>query len=316
MSFSQSIAFLENETTSVQQYAHPEGNNIMSWIGFKHIMYSAELALAEHMRRADMSMRRMFEDFGLVAEIVQCKGRILHAVKLDEPLITQVSASKRRRDDCLNFDVRIFVNREGKPLKAYSGAIRLVFKQDESLGMDPLAVAHTDELRRLIASNAVDPEAAGIPGNHSPQVESAAHQYTLRIPYYFCHGNERLKMSGYLRILEQADAEFCEARGISINDLLRDKRWIPAVPSAQMTILKEAFMEEDLQVTYRVIDVVKDFTYKCALDCHVYRDGQPIHVATGEIVHAYAEIHNRKDWGMVNFDTRVMAAIGAECDRV
>lgn len=316
MNLQNPIAYLETATSSVPQYASSEGNNIMTWIGFKHIMYTGEQAMLEHFRRAGLGMRELFEKYGQVIEIVFSKGRILHALKLDELVTTEVSPAKKRRADCLGFEITMFVERDGKRIKTFAGVLRIVFRRDASLGIVPvtdvplaLAPYMRDQATDPVPQKPADGQAAA--AFEAPADAAARFHYTMRIPYFYCHGNERLKMSGYLRIMEHADAAFCEAQGISINRLLQSKRWIPAVPSAEVSILAEAYLEEVLHVVYEVIDVVKDLTYKSMMNCYVVRDGQTVQVATGEIVHAYAEIHSRRDWSMVNFDAAVMQAIGA-----
>lgn len=308
MQLDQQIGYLESATTAVTQFANSEGNNIMTWIGFKHIMYAAEQSVLEHFRRSGLGIRDLFEQYGLLVEVVHNKGRILHALKLDEPVTVVVGPGRQRPGASLAFDITMFADRDGRRVKTYAGAVRVVLRRDASLGIAPVAQlpAALERLARDVAAEPAPDSAAEAPVADMPSLE-----YTMRIPYYYCHGNERLKMSGLLRIMEAADAEFCAQRGISIRRLLEERRWIPAVPSAEITILAEAGLEEDLLVRYQVVDVVKDLTYKSRLDCFVQRDGTRVHVATGVIVHAYAEIHSRRDWSMVSFDADVMQAIGA-----
>lgn len=309
MSLNESLEFLRTQSSTHTQYAHPEGNNINMWLGFKHIMYAAEVALLAHLRQAGVGIRTLFEEHGLVAEIVACDGRILHALKLDELLRTEIQPAPARRQapGCLDFAVTHWVEREGKPLKAYSGHLRLRLRRDASLGFAP-QTGHASALLPYITDQATDvaPRDMAQRADVGPSVS-----YEMQVPYYYCHGNERMKMSAYLRLMEQADAEFCAARGIPIVRLLDEQRWIPAVPSASVSLLGEVRMNDQLRITYGVVDIVKNFTYKSLFQCHVKRDGEWQPVAIGEIVHAYAEIKSRVDWSMVNFDDRVMAAITA-----
>jgi acyl-CoA thioesterase FadM len=309
MSLQPAIDYLHNSSTRYAQHTHPEGNNINMWLGFKHIMYAAEVALLEHLRRAGLGMRQLFEAHGLVAEIVQCEGRILHALKIDEEISTEVGLApeRRRTAGCLDFAVTHWVERGGRPLKAYSGHLRVRLRRDTSLGFAPVD-RHDPELAPFVTDAAVDPAA---PRVRPTPAGAPRHSFELRVPYYYCHGNERMKMSAYLRLMEQADAEFCAARGIPIVRLLDEQRWIPAVPCASVSIVGEARMDETLRVSYEVVDVVKSFTYRSAMHCHVKRGEAWVPVASGEIVHAYAEIHDRSAWGMVTFDERVMAAVAA-----
>ena len=314
MTISQALQRIRTEPSTHQQMAHAEGNNIMTWIGFKHIMYLAEEAVLAHFREAGLGIRHLFEEHGLLLDIVANDGRILHALKLDESVTTTVKPRAPDAAGVLRFDIAMNVERDGKSVKTYSGNVGLVLKRDRSLAM----AAHDGdlgELAVLVAEKAVDPRAAPeAPGAGAPAASGAAPQlvWDFTIPYFYCHGNERIKMSGYLRLMEEADARFCAERGIDVCDLLLAKRWIPAVPSASVRIVAEAYMNERLRLVYEVADVIKSLLYKCTMHAYVERDGKQILVARGEIVHAYAEIHSRKDWGMVNFDAQVMTAIGAE----
>jgi len=297
---------LLRDTTSHDQFAYSEGNNIMTWIGFKHIMYLAEEAVLAHFRQLGLGIRCLFEEHGLLLEIVANEGRILHALKLDEPVTTTVTPKASGRADLLTFVIAMFVERDGKTLKTYSGVVCVVFKRDRSLGMVP-GETGKGMLESYVTECACDPRGGqGFASTGKPSLN-----WTFNIPYFYCHGNERLKMSGYLRLMEEADARFCTQQHIDVHALLQEKRWIPAVPSASVRILNEAYMNEELNLMYEVNDVIKSSLYKCRLTAQVWRRGERITVAEGEIVHAYAQILSRKDWSMVHFDLGVLTAIGA-----
>lgn len=63
---------------------------------------------------------------------------------------------------------------------------------------------------------------------------------------------------------------------------------------------------------YRVEEIFKGFTYRSAMDCYVFRGGKWVLVQTGEITHGYAEIMDRVDWKLVQFDEDTMAALSAD----
>lgn len=48
------------------------------------------------------------------------------------------------------------------------------------------------------------------------------------------------------------------------------------------------------------------------MDCYVFRGGKWVLVQTGEITHGYAEIMDRVDWKLVQFDEDTMAALSAD----
>ena len=92
--------------------------------------------------------------------------------------------------------------------------------------------------------------------------------------------------------------------------MLESRRWIPVVPTARLEILAEALMEETIYTVYTVESIYKDVTYTSRMDCYVPRNGALLHTATGQITHGYAEILNRRDWALVNFDQYTLAALG------
>lgn len=305
MKFSTELADLSEKTSEVTQFAHSEGNNVMSWIGFKHIMYLAEQALLTHFRASGLGFRRLFEEHGLLIEVVASQGRILHALKLDEEVQTVVKPGASGENG-LQFDIAMFVERGGKSIKTYSGKIRVILLADRALGMPALETDY-GALAPYVADR------VSFPASNVEGTDPAAKRlnWTVTIPYFYCHGNERLKMSGYLRYMEEADERFCEQQNIGVNKLLQERRWIPAVPSAKMQMLEAAYMGETLHIEYAVKDVIKSLLYSCTMNAYVDRGGDRIHVAAGEIVHGYAEVLSRKDWAMVNFDQEVMNALGA-----
>ncbi len=319
MEVSQSVNFIEQQTSVVKRSPYSEGNNIMSWLGFKHIMYLAEEAVLEHFKNAGTGFRSLLEDDGLVIDIIENKGRILHALKLDEDVSIIVQPAKRKIANAFAFDIKMLVSRSDKEIKTYTGHIKVVLKHDQSLGFKPVekiapaflpyvteqAALPNMELKTFDLVPAQDIE------SQIPCLTENGHRiiWEKRIPYFYCHGNERLKMSGYLRLMEEADELFCHQQGISIKSLLDEKRWIPAVPSANMTILSEVLMEETLYISYEVKDFVKDLTYKSTMTCYLKKNDKLVEVAKGEIVHAYAVVHDRTDWSMVTLDEKVMNSL-------
>ncbi len=119
-------------------------------------------------------------------------------------------------------------------------------------------------------------------------------------------------MNGYLRQMEEVVDLFLADRNVSIKRLLDEQSWIPVVPRSEITMLGEALMEEDLYTVFTVEDVFKDVTYTARMDCFVLRDGVYVPTATGRITHGYAVIENRRDWSLVDFDTRMSSALRNE----
>lgn len=139
-----------------------------------------------------------------------------------------------------------------------------------------------------------------------------AYGWRFRIPYPYVHCYERLQMSGYVRLMEEAKHRFVDARGISIGRLLAEQNWIPAVTRSNLTLLGEALLEEDLYVVYTVEDIFKNLLYTARVDYYVLRDGRPVRTATGTITHGYGTVYNGCEGGMVQWDDRVAAALRGE----
>lgn len=286
--------------------AHSEGNNVMSWLGFKHVMYMAEEAVLDHFRDAGMSYQTLMEEMGLTISVVQSEGRILHAVKLDDEVSICLTPKISENSQILQFDVAMFFERAHKEVKAFSGKIGVVLRVDDSFTfsreLDPPA-----QLAAITVERFSD-------AKHGKSVSALTASrgvlnWCFTVPYFYCHANRRLKMSGYLRLMEEADARFCEQQGIGVDKLLREKRWIPAVPNAKMRILEDVEMNEEINIEYSVIDVIKERIYKSQFIVR-RADGQSNRiVAIGDISHAYAEITSRRDWSMVRFDHDVLKAL-------
>ncbi|GGS36232.1 MULTISPECIES: thioesterase family protein [Actinokineospora] len=307
---------LLSQPTTVALRPRYEGNNICTWIGFKHVNYLVEEAVLEHFRQSGLSSRRLYEEFGLGVDIVAIDTRILNAFHLDDVGVATVEPLGD-----LRFAVTIV--KEGGATKDVTSKVRVALRKDTYI--DP-----TDDLPADLAALAVDRIATAEPGAEVTPAQTTAlalgrgtsddpvlahltegsnsFGWKWRIPYPYCHNNERLQMSGYLRQMEEVVDLFLAARGISIKTLLDDRRWIPVVPHSKIEFLDEALMEEDLYTVYTVEEIFKDFTYRSRMDTYVVRDGRLVQTSTGTITHGYAVIENRRDWKLVPFDQRVLDA--------
>jgi acyl-CoA thioesterase FadM len=132
-----------------------------------------------------------------------------------------------------------------------------------------------------------------------------------RVPYFYCHFNERLQMSGYLRIMEETEDLFLADRGLPIKQVLDTRRWIPVVTQSRISLLDEAIMEEELYTVYTVEDIFKDLLYTARMDCYVIRDGALVQTATGSITHGYLHEHAPDQWQMATMDVSAVAALSA-----
>jgi acyl-CoA thioesterase FadM len=320
------------QVVTVQGRPRYEGSNICTWIGFKHVMYLIEEAVLEAVRQSTPGAQALFEAHGLGVDIVDSDARILTALHIDDVARTEVT---RQPDDGageLAFRTVTWLDRPGRaPLKAVTAKVRVVLRRVAGAPETPaeLAAVTVPDIRRVPASAPPRPSfgvategaamtiGRGVVGAADETARSLgagsnALVWKWRIPYFYCHFTERIQHSGYLRLMEEVVDLFLADRGISIRRMLEDQKWIPVVPQARVEILREALMEEDLYTVFTVEDVFKDLTYTARMDCYVVRDGELLQTATGRITHGYALILNRRDWQVVPFDDRTMAALRGE----
>lgn len=302
-----------------------EGSNICTWIGFKHVMYCVEEAVLEHFRTQGLAPRQLYEEKGLCLEIVNSNVRILHALHMDDAVAIHVIPKTKPTDREIIMGIELMVERDGKELKALTGIVNVIFRLDDSMitayAAPATRPARIDRytyprIRRGTPASIPSLNLAREPGVVSQDVIAAlgadktnSFVWKWHVPYFYCHFNDRMQHSGYLRLMEEVLDLFVADRGISIRTLLKNKKWIPVVPSANVEMLDEAMMEDTLYTVFTVEDIFKDTTYRSRMDCYVERHGGLVHTATGRITHGYAVIENRRDWSLVPFDAEVVTAL-------
>ena len=308
-----------------------EGSNICTWIGFKHVMYCIEEAVLEHYRYHGMAPRRLYEENGLCLEIVGSDVRILHALHMDDQVRVIVRPVPGLHDHALRVAAEIRVERDGREIRAVTARVDVLFRMDDSMitamapsptPVEALKACTVNRIRRgkqksvpvMNISTAREPSC---PDTNAMEILRAqngnAFVWKWHVPYFYCHFNDRMQHSGYLRLMEEVLDLFVAERGISIRTLLENKRWIPVVPHARLEILDEAMMEETIYTVFTVEEIFKETTYRSRMDCYVTRHGSLVHTATGSITHGYAVIENRRDWALVRFDEEVMRALQGGC---
>jgi acyl-CoA thioesterase FadM len=307
-----------------------EGCNINTWIGFKHVCYLLEEALIETWRLAGVLPRVLYEDLALCFEIVESDTRILHALHMDDEVEVEVKRTDFGAGPEATFALAGYITRNGQRLKAVVATMSVILRALPGAVIDTLPVSlKRAVVRRIQRGEERSVAATGLTesspllldarrGREAVEVavaagitesDSNALVWRWRIPYFYCYYNERLRYSGYLRIMEEAVDLFLEARGISIKTLLDYKHLIPVVSHASVSMVGEAYMEESLLTVFRVEDIFKGFTYRASMECWVERDGKLILVQKGSITHGYAEIVDRRDWKLVPLDEPTLDAI-------
>ncbi|WP_447038511.1 hypothetical protein [Streptomyces sp. DSM 118878] len=323
------VKSLLNESTTVVLSPGYEGANIGTIIGFKHVNYLVEKAVIEHFRHSGLPVGRLYEEQGLGFDIVDIDARLQTALVVDDQATIEVTPNTKDGAAELSFKVTVKVERDGEPKKAVAAKVKAVLRYDENDvrmvrrlpvpegleqfvtprigGSEPgAAVPAVDD--RLISGGSAETDAV----LEQLLAGENAYGWKFRIPYPFVHFFERLQMSGYLRLMEEAKHRFVDARGLSIRKLLAEQNWIPAVTHSRVTLLDEALLEEDLYVVYTVDDIFKNLLYTSRLDTYVVRDGHLVQTSTGTITHAYGVVENGKEGRLVTFDERVLSAFNNE----
>ncbi|GAA4548819.1 hypothetical protein [Amycolatopsis samaneae] len=276
-----------------------EGANIGTWIGFKHVNYLVEEAVLDHLARCGYPAGALYERYGLCVELVDMDTKIRTALHVDD-VVTAVVVPEPDAADELVFRVRLDVRGE-TPVKAVRARVRVRLRRDRRAGP---AEATPAALEQYTVDSLRD-----VPAGYIRAAGGNTFTWRLRIPYFYCHFTERIQLSGYLRLLEETVDRFLADRGVSIRTLLDGQNWIPVVPRSRVELLDEALLEEELHVVFTVDEVFKRLTYTATMDCFVVRDGREVPTATGSITHGYALIGTRRDWAVVGFDDRLLAAL-------
>lgn len=300
------VKTLLTQPTTVALRPQFEGNNISYAIGFKHINYLAETAILAHFRAAGLSAGELYRKYALGFDVVELGSRLGALLDVDDEATVTVVP-----DDDLRFTITMTVLRDGAETKVATSKARVALRRDqhttataplpeglERFAVDRLATAEP----RPVAG---DPLAALTDGEN-------AFGWKYRIPYFYCHFNERMQMSAYLRVMEEVVDLFLADRGLPIKKTLDERNWIPVVTQSAITLLDEAIMEEDLYTVYTVEDVFKELLYTSRMDCYVLRDGALVPVATGRITHGYLTERAQNDWVMATFDDYALAALKGE----
>ncbi|MCG6495254.1 thioesterase family protein [Kitasatospora sp. A2-31] len=303
-----------------------EGNNISHALGFKHINYVSEAAVLHHFREAGLPVGRLYKEFGLGFEIVELKSRLVELLDLDDEVTAEVVPVTKPGATELSFKVSQFVERDGRSVKSATSTVKVVLRIDEhvpasgpypeevgpfavrrlgtgarlELGVTPRPYGSLNEGRGTVGA---DPVLARLIG------EDNAFGWRWRVPYFYCHFNERLQMSGFLRVMEEAEDLFLAERGLPIKHVLDTRRWIPVVTQSEIRLLDETLMEEELHTVYTIEDVFKELLYTARMDTYVIRGGELVHTATGRITHGYLHEYEPNSWRMATLDEATVAAL-------
>ncbi|MBP2405840.1 hypothetical protein SNS2_5574 [Streptomyces netropsis] len=318
-------ALLDNPTTTRLRPVF-EGNNISFAIGFKHINYVAEAAVLSHFRAAGLSVGSMYKRFGLGFEVVELRSRLGALLDVDDEVEAEVTPATKDGATEFTFKVAQFVERDGERLKCATSTVRVALRIDDHIaaseaypaGLERFAVRTLGSGDRLELAATPSPYGSLVEGRGTvgsdPVLdeligEDNAFGWRWRMPYFYCHFNDRVQMSGFLRVMEEVEDLFLASRGLAIKEVLDTRNWIPVVTQSELRLLDETLMEEELYTVYTIENVFKSLLYTARMDCYVIRDGELVRTVTGTITHGYLTEHAPNEWSMATFDEATVSAL-------
>lgn len=287
-----------------------EGSNIRTWVGFKHFGYLVEAAVLQWFRDQGLGPGRLYHEFGLGLEMVECSQLLPSPLDVDDEVTAVARPSGAGR-----FTVRLTVRRESEVTVCRARvAVALVREREDAPTTAPegLQVPVVAGVREL-ADAEVLRDLALEPGHDPAELlrKSAPGSYvwSWRVPYFFCHYSDRVAHSGYLRALEDTVDRFLADRGISVGRMLVERGWIPVVSRSRTTMLDDVHVEETMLTAFTVEDVLYGTTYDARMDCYVARDNRLVHVATARIQHGYAISRGPDAGRLADLDAAVLEAL-------
>ncbi|MEV7131043.1 hypothetical protein [Streptomyces sp. NPDC093260] len=302
-----------------------EGNNISYAIGFKHINYVAEAAVLDHFRQAGLSVGDLYRRFGLGFDVVDIRSRLGALLAVDDEVEAVVTPRTKEDADRFRFRVEQFVQRDGRRVRCADSTVVVALRVDGHIaseepcpaGLERFTTARLGEGERLELAATPVPYGgltAGRGTTADPVLseligETNAFGWRWRVGYFYCHYNERVQMSGFLRIMEEVEDLFLADRGLAIKKVLDTRGWIPVVTQSRVEILDETVMEEELYTVYTVENIFKTLLYTTRMDCYVLRDGVLVKTATGTITHGYLQEVAPNRWEMAEFDEATVSAL-------
>ncbi|MET9301204.1 thioesterase family protein [Micromonospora aurantiaca] len=282
-------AVLPDETTTVALRPRFEGANIRTWVGFKHFMYLAEEAVLAWFRERGAGPSRLYHEHGLGLVIADASVQLPAVLDVDD----EVTAEARHRGGG-EFAVRLTAR--GVPVlrgRVRAALVRTGPAFDVAVPGDVPVVT---EVRAGDPAPAAD--AAGTP-----------FEWRWRAPYFYCQYSQPVQHSGYVRAVEEVVDRFLAARGISVGRMLDVRGWIPVVSRASVRVLAAARMEEEIETTFTVTDVLRGTMFDADVRFAVRRDGERVPVAHARILHGYAISRGPDAGRLAEFDDEVVAAL-------
>jgi acyl-CoA thioesterase FadM len=288
-----------------------EGANIRTWVGFKHFAYLVEAAVLQWFRDRDLGPGRLYHEYGLGLEIIDC-SQLLPAVLDVDDEVTAVA----RPTGAGRFAVRLTVPRATEVTVCRAKVTVALVREADTPDRRPwpghVPVPVVDDVQD-VAGRAARRDLAAASGVPPMDVlraaEPAAFCRAWRVPYFFCHYSDRVAHSGYARVLEDTVDRFLADRGISVGRLLAERGWIPVVSRSRIAMLADAHVEETMLTAFTVEEVLGGVSYDARMDCYAVQGERLAHVATARILHGYAISRGPDAGRLAELDPAVLDAL-------
>lgn len=225
------VKTLLSETTSVTYTPGYEGANIGTIIGFKHVNYLVEKAVIEHFRRSGLAVGALYESTGVGFDIIDIKTKLSAALLVDDDVDAVVTPTTGDSGNVASFSVELTVQRDGAPKRAVRSKVQVQFRRDGDERRMTKRAPLPEGLDRFVVDyiGGSEPGAAitefgaplmsGASSDDDPVsrklVEGRnAYAWRFKVPYPYIHFFERLQMSAYLRLMEEAKSRFRRGAGL------------------------------------------------------------------------------------------------------
>jgi acyl-CoA thioesterase FadM len=288
------VATLEGTSGPIGGRPRYESANISTYIGFKNFMLLAEDAVLQHLRELGYGAQRLFERHGLGTTVAHSSMRLTATMHTDDQVVAHVVPVAAKPGQGAAFDVKLTTRRDGgsEDVKLLNGRVRVQFvTEKDGTGTEPVPAELAPFVVAEVAGDgAGEPVAAAGEAQVAAALAAASGNdfvWAYKIPYYACHYYTRIQSSAYVKLLEEAVDRYLEHVGLPITGLLAQRDWIPVVSRARVDLHADAFMGEELLITFAVDDVIKDTLFTARMEARVLRGDRLVHVASATIMHGY-----------------------------
>jgi acyl-CoA thioesterase FadM len=286
-----------------------EGANVRTWIGFKHILYLVEESMLEFLRGQDLGPHRLFSEHGVGVQIIDSSVQLPTPVYIDDQIVGEVEERTPGRYRVVLRALR----GEQTPVVALA-RVRLALVEQRGAAV---SAPVPGRLRRVVVPSisllASGGDLTMPPGADARSALVAEHAratlWTWRARYFLCHYSDCVQHSAYVRALEEVVERFLAERGLSVRTVMETYGWIPVVARTRLRLFADVHMDEDVHTRFTVGEILKDTAYEGRMECFVERQRRLVHVATGDILHGYAESGGVRAGSLVLFDERTKAAL-------